>query len=254
MISQMRSQSLDAIAATTQPRNTLIRYLLDSYPLKDPHLRAGFRELLEEPGTITQEPYLEGTQPYKPGCTLRDLVEQGSLHPGVLQLFPPDRRLYSHQESAIRNAVDGKNIVVVTGTGSGKTECFSIPMINTLLANKASGVQVLILYPMNALVNDQVKRLRVLLCRQTSSQPIRFGFYTSRTKTKSSDAEQSLREELDAADPEELRELLTDEQRNELKNARHSDLVRAALQSIQPIQALSREEIWDKPPQILVTN
>jgi ATP-dependent helicase YprA (DUF1998 family) len=254
MISQMRSQSLDAIAATTQPRNTLIRYLLDSYPLKDPHLRAGFRELLEEPGTITQEPYLEGTQPYKPGCTLRDLVEQGSLHPGVLQLFPPDRRLYSHQESAIRNAVDGKNIVVVTGTGSGKTECFSIPMINTLLANKASGVQVLILYPMNALVNDQVKRLRVLLCRQTSAQPIRFGFYTSRTKTKSSDAEQSLREELDAADPEELRELLTDEQRNELKNARHSDLVRAALQRIQPIQALSREEIWDKPPQILVTN
>ena len=254
MISQMRTQTLDAIAATTQPRNTLIRYLLDSYPLKDPHLRAGFRELLEEPGTITQEPYLEGTQPYKPGCTLRDLVEQGSLHPGVLQIFPPDRRLYSHQESAIRNAVDGKNIVVVTGTGSGKTECFSIPMINTLLANKASGVQVLILYPMNALVNDQVKRLRVLLCRQTSAQPIRSGFYTSRTKTKSSDAEQSLREELDAADPEELRELLTDEQRNELKNARHSDLVRAALQRIQPIQALSREEIWEKPPQILVTN
>jgi len=254
MISKMRSQSLDAIAATTKPRSTLIRYLLDAYPLKDPHLRAGFRELLEEPGSITQEPYLEGTQPYKPGCTLRDLVEQGSLHPGVLQLFPPDRKLYSHQELAIRSAVEGKNIVVVTGTGSGKTECFTIPMINTLLSNKAAGVQVLILYPMNALVNDQVKRLRVLLCRQNSAQPIRFGFYTSRTKKKSSDAEESLRDELDAADPDELRELLTDEQRNELKNARHSDLVRAALQRIRPIQALSREEIWDKPPQILVTN
>ena len=250
----MRSQSLDAIAATTKPRSTLIRYLLDAYPLKDPHLRAGFRELLEESGSITQEPYLEGTQPYKPGCTLRDLVEQGSLHPGVLDLFPPDRKLYSHQESAIRSAVDGKNIVVVTGTGSGKTECFSIPMINALLSNKEPGVQVLILYPMNALVNDQVKRLRVLLCRQNSAQPIRFGFYTSRTKKKSSDAKESLRDELDAADPDELRELLTDEQRNELENARHSDLVRAALQRIRPIQALSREEIWDKPPQILVTN
>lgn len=250
----MRTQSLDAIAATTEPRNALIRYLLDSYPLKDPHLRAGFRELLEEPGTITQEPYLEGTQPYKPGCTLRDLVEQGSLHPGVLDLFPPDRKLYSHQESAIRSAVDGKNIVVVTGTGSGKTECFSIPMINTLLSSKAAGVQVLILYPMNALVNDQVKRLRLLLCRQNSPQPIRFGFYTSRTKKESSDAEESLRDELDAADPDELRELLTDEQRNELKNARHSDLVRAALQRIRPIQALSREEIWNEPPHIIVTN
>jgi ATP-dependent helicase YprA (DUF1998 family) len=253
-INQMRSQSLDAIAATTQPRSTLIRYLLDAYPLKDPHLRAGFRELLEEPGSITQEPYLEGTQPYKPGCTLRDLVEQGTLHPGVLQLFPADRKLYSHQESSIRSAVDGKNIVVVTGTGSGKTECFSIPMINTLLLNKTVGVQVLILYPMNALVNYQVKRLRVLLCRQNSAQPIRFGFYTSRTKKMTPDAEESLRDELDAADPDELRELLTEEQRKELENARHSDLVRAALQQIRPIQALSREEIWDKPPQILVTN
>lgn len=61
-----------------------------------------------------------------------------------------------------------KNLIVTTGTGSGKTECFIIPIINHLLreAEKgelSSGVRAILIYPMNALANDQMKRLRKLL-------------------------------------------------------------------------------------------
>ena len=77
--------------------------------------------------------------------------------------------MYVHQERAFREfLVERKDIVVATGTGSGKTECFLVPMLGSLYdeANahrnlRAAGVRALILYPMNALVNDQLSRLRL---------------------------------------------------------------------------------------------
>jgi len=247
---------LDAVQAATEPRESLIRYLLTAYPLRDPHLRYGFEQLLREPGAVAQDPYLEGTQPYQSGATLLQLVEQGVLHPGLLRLFDPNRPLYTHQERAIRSAVqDGENIVVATGTGSGKTECFAIPMLDHLLRTPRRGVQALILYPMNALVNDQVKRLRLLLSRQNSDHElIRFGFYTSRTETKETDGVASLRAELVASDREELLELLPTHDRDAMARRPSSELVEAAMQRILKIQLVSREQIWANPPQILVTN
>ena len=70
------------------------------------------------------------------------------------------RPLYLHQENAIKNYLADKNMVVTTGTGSGKTECFLYPILDYLLKQKAlngelsQGVRVLLLYPMNALAND----------------------------------------------------------------------------------------------------
>ncbi len=80
-----------------------------------------------------------------------------------------DRPLYLHQEEALRKTiVEGKNIVVATGTGSGKTEIFILTILNELFRQKEAGtlnpgVRALLLYPMNALVNDQLKRMRSLL-------------------------------------------------------------------------------------------
>ncbi|MDG2992008.1 DEAD/DEAH box helicase [Candidatus Synechococcus calcipolaris G9] len=250
------SHYLNPIDAATEPRKNLIRYFLTAYPLRDPHLRSGFKQLLEAPGTISQHPYLEGAQPYQPASTIQQLVAEGVLHPEMARLFNPTRALYQHQEAAIRAVVqEQENIVVATGTGSGKTECFLMPMLDQLLKQPGYGMQALILYPMNALVNDQVKRLRQLLCRQGEDQAlIRFGFYTSRTVTAQQAAVEVLKDELEASDRDELLQLFTEEQRRSLNLSRPEYLVREALQQIMRVQAISRQEIWDNPPQILVTN
>lgn len=246
---------LNPIDAAEQPRQNLIRYLLTTYPLRDPHLRYGFKQLLEKLGNISQYPYLEGAQPYRPVSTIQALVTQGVLHPETLKLFNPTRPLYQHQDEAIRAVVQQQeNIVVATGTGSGKTECFLIPVIDHLLKQPGYGVQALILYPMNALVNDQVKRLRHLLCRQGEQALIRFGFYTSRTETEPEAAKAALKDELAASEREELLQLFTEEQLRSLNLSRPEYLLQAAMQQVMRVQAISRREIWVNPPQILVTN
>ncbi|WP_199321861.1 DEAD/DEAH box helicase [Leptolyngbya sp. FACHB-321] len=250
------SHYLNPIDAAAEPRQNLIRYLLTAYPLRDPHLCSGFKQLLEAPGTISQHPYLEGAQPYRPASTIQQLVAEGVLHREMARLFNPTRALYQHQEAAIRAVVqEQENIVVATGTGSGKTECFLMPMLDHLLKQPGHGMQALILYPMNALVNDQVKRLRQLLCRQGEDQAlIRFGFYTSRTVTDPQAAVEALKNELEASDRDELLQLFTEEQQRSLNLSRPEYLVREALQQIMRVQAISRQEIWDNPPHILVTN
>ncbi len=247
---------LNPIDATEQPRINFIRYLLTEYSLRDAHLRYGFKKLLEQVGNVWQHPYLEGSQPYESGQSIQALVDAQVLHPENVNLFPSDRTLYKHQENAVRAVIEHQeNIIVATGTGSGKTECFLIPMIDMLLKdrNGGHGVRALILYPMNALVNDQVKRLRQLLCQQTNLK-IRFGFYTSRTEKEQLKAEKSLKDELEAYEDEELRKLFPLAQQSSLLGRSHSDLVNEAFQRVVQIQAISREEIQNSPPHILVTN
>jgi ATP-dependent helicase YprA (DUF1998 family) len=142
---------------------------------------------IAEPGGIVKGPYLEATPPYLTGSTIRELVADGTLSPEFLELgnnaFPLDRPVYKHQEDAIRKIGGGRSLLVATGTGSGKTESFLIPIINHLMKEKeagtlGSGVRALLLYPMNALANDQVKRIREILSGYSS---ITFGRYTGET-------------------------------------------------------------------------
>jgi ATP-dependent helicase YprA (DUF1998 family) len=255
---------LDPIDAAKQPREDFIRYLLTAYPLRDSSLRDKFEKELNKQGSIWQVPYLEGAQPYRPDLTVTDLVSKGVLHPEIAGLFLADRPLYQHQAAAVRAVVEKQeNIIVATGTGSGKTECFLLPMIDQLLKEEAelqaAGVRVLILYPMNALVNDQVKRLRQLLCRQSSNRPrIQFGFYTSRTVKEAKVAQQALADELRAYSDEELLSLIPQAEQVELKallsGSRREVVVARACEIVQEIQVLSRAEMQAAPPHILVTN
>ena len=247
---------LDAVSAATTTRDSLVEYLLAAYPINDAALRRGFEELLRQPGTISQDPYLEGNQPYEAGKTIRQLTDEGLLDPRMLQLFEADRPLYVHQQSAVVAAVEEQaNIVVATGTGSGKTECFLIPMLQRLLQDPRPGMQALILYPMNALVNDQVKRLRKLLCHQNDGPNlIRFGFYTSRTEKSHAKAEEALRRELEGTQRQELLSLLDESDRKRMIGAAPAELLEKAAARVMRVQAISREEIWKSPPQILITN
>ncbi|GAA6623547.1 DEAD/DEAH box helicase [Scytonema sp. NUACC26] len=253
------SKYLDPIAAVEQPRQDFIRYLLTAYPLRDRHLRYALKQQLEQPGTVWQHPYLEGSQPYKPASSVNAFVNQKILHSEMGALFVPSQRpLYEHQEKAVKAVIqDKQNIVVATGTGSGKTECFLLPMLDLLLKEEAdlfnSGVRALILYPMNALVNDQVKRLRKLLCRQTTIK-IKFGFYTSRTETKKEKAIEALYQEFAAYEYKELEELFTETEIKNLNLHSQEKLIDRAIDKTLKVQCLSREEIWEKPPHILVTN
>jgi ATP-dependent helicase YprA (DUF1998 family) len=115
--------------------------------------------------------------------------------------FPRDRTLYRHQEQAIERLCGeadrfdlDRHTVVASGTGSGKTECFLIPSIDWILRHPTRtanggvvgrGIRVLLVYPMNALVNDQIRRLTQLVgywpSRGDEPIPITFARYTSET-------------------------------------------------------------------------
>ncbi len=127
-------------------------FLRTSYRFLDPHLRQQFEGHLERAG--------EGT-------------------------------LFQHQEQAFRIGRAGRSFVITTGTGSGKTEAFLLPVLDGILRRKAEGVrglQAVFVYPMNALANDQLERLRRLL--RGSRLDISFGLYTGDSDT----ASQALRE------------------------------------------------------------
>ena len=119
----------------------------------------------------------------------------------------------------------GEDVLVVAPTGSGKTECFLLPVLSALSAEHAAGtlgpgVRALLLYPMNALANDQVRRLRQLLA---GSPQITFGRYTGDTPERAREGA-SLFEELNPGEPR------------------------------LPGELLSREEMRDSPPHLLLTN
>lgn len=184
----------------------LREYIEATYHIGHPQVVEQRRSLLRAPGSIFQSPYLESTPRYQTDDRFEDLdleaqvlsVLQGlSTTAGQLrpQLFNPP---YSHQAAALRLAhQDRKNLVVTTGTGSGKTETFLLPILARLIREATSspstfalpGMRVLLLYPMNALVNDQLGRLRLMFgdprvvtpVTSAAGRPIRFGRYTSRT-------------------------------------------------------------------------
>ena len=190
-----------------QLQGSLRDYIEATYHLGDSTLVAQRQRILQTPGVIHQQPYLESTPRYKSGLPFGEL----GLEAAVLEVFsavskgegdlnllihdPP----YQHQAEATRlSLVEGQSLVVMTGTGSGKTECFLLPILGKLASEaekkregfgETAAVRAMVLYPMNALVNDQLGRLRLLFADpriserfiQWSGRPARFARYTSRT-------------------------------------------------------------------------
>lgn len=141
---------------------------------------------------LWQEPIIQVTKRFKSGKPLSDMVSDGILHPDIVTLFRIDP--YFHQQKAIEIAAGKQqNIVVTTGTGSGKSLCFEIPAISYSLYSRDKrlpGIKAIIIYPMNALANSQYQELSEIL----ENSGITIGLYTGDTETTGQAALESYRE------------------------------------------------------------
>jgi Lhr-like helicase len=173
---------IDALKSSEHVRDQLVEFALQSHFLERPHLHDALRRLWSGPaaeGGLANELWIEGafapaSQPdsleslARTGVISRDLVTQLDSA-GV---FPRERAPYAHQLDSIKAAKEGyaaavkPTVMVSAATGAGKTECFLLPLLDELYRNpptEGEGVSAIILYPMNALVTDQVDRLMAWL-------------------------------------------------------------------------------------------
>ncbi|MEH1053664.1 DEAD/DEAH box helicase [Micromonospora sp. CPCC 206171] len=145
---------------------------------RDERVRAHVQRLTES-GYQWPAPYLSLNPNFASGGTVDGLVAEGLLHPDSERIFrikhdksdPGSQvlRLHQHQRDAIATARDGHSYVLTTGTGSGKSLSYIVPIVDRVLRAKADGtyrpgVKAIIVYPMNALANSQLHELEKFLC------------------------------------------------------------------------------------------
>ena len=208
-------------------------YLRTLFYFKDPTLRESFNAALqgesEGDRKLIKGPFPESGYSFQQGVDTKSLAEE-YFNADSDNLLPAleVEKLYTHQEQAIRKVyAEKRNVVVATGTASGKTESFLYPILFDLYQQHLNGqlsepgVRALILYPMNALANDQRRRLGDI-CRyldeQKSSFNFKFGQYIGATVEKKSGK----------SDNYESKRL--------------------------PGELIYREEMREEPPHILLTN
>lgn len=219
---------LNPITTTKKIKHEYVEYLSSMFFFQDKDLMNQARKQLSEEGKFVKGPFIEITQPFINGKSIHALMDDGLMSKEFYALkehLPLDRTLYIHQETAIKKVIEGKNTIVATGTGSGKTECFLLPIINELMREKEAatlnkGIRALLLYPMNALANDQIARLRGIL---KDYPDITFGRYTGETEETQKKAE---------------------------------ELFAKTNPDIEPIsnELISREKMRETPPHLLLTN
>ena len=142
-------------------------------------------EAIYAEGRFWPDPLIQINPSYKPGATFASLTTGGALHeriPEIFQFQGVPLRLHKHQEQAIALAAQGESYVVTTGTGSGKSLCFFIPIVSAVMAEKrSSGVRrtrAIIIYPMNALANSQLEELDKFVGNVAGERPVTFARYT----------------------------------------------------------------------------
>jgi len=286
-------------------RDAYLRYVDTMYWLRYPDLMRERRELLSQPGCLFTELHLEPIAQYDPTI---ELLPYAAIH-GVPQeaativgeaLFrrftPADKpiMLRQHQaESLAANFVPGngpgRNVVVTSGTGSGKTESFLLPILSRIVAEsirdgwsvdetahqwwtqahkdwrpmrfasrRTAAVRTMILYPTNALVEDQIVRLRQAIgaIREGGAAQIWFGRYTGNSSG-------SIREDKDGDIAG-----WTKEQHLEYSNemlelcATYDEMVQQGVDAATLAQfgdprrgeLVMRRDMYETPPDILVTN
>ena len=205
-------------------------YLRTSFFFKEPELRDSFQAALQGESALMKGPFPELGRGFNTGVSARELADE-CFQGDSKELLPAliDKPLYTHQERAIRTShIEKRNVLVATGTASGKTESFLYPILFELYnqyrlgALDKPGVRAIILYPMNALANDQRERLGRIcedLERTKSRFNPKFGQYIGQTPNNKDDRRRG------GAATERL-----------------------------PGELIYREEMQETPPHILLTN
>ncbi len=198
-------------------KDALKNYIVTQYLRRSPVLLESLKGRFDEEGVLFREPYIESSAEY-------EKVQEGIAHASIpvwmrdffsslandgLGVYPTPFR---HQVKALEEAVSGKDLFVSTGTGSGKTECFMWPLMAALVREahdspktwEQRGVRCVVMYPMNALVSDQISRLRRLMgdekglfvqhfrsCTEETARRPQFGMYTGRTPYPGKDSKKT---------------------------------------------------------------
>lgn len=231
----------DPIQFRNHLQRTLSRFISTAAPvssLRAPRLAKALATRLDK-APLVKGPYVESLPDFKKGDSLKGLVATGRMDArwnnlsktdGGRQVF--DRPLHLHQQRALACKT---NYLVATGTGSGKTEAFLYPLVDELLRDggfRRPGVRAILVYPLNALANDQVYRIARLLFRDLGDPGITLGRFTGQVRATASRSQ------------EEGRLVSMPRFQSDFDGEIHA-----------PANwLLSREEMLRRPPNILVTN
>ncbi|KOF13187.1 hypothetical protein AC244_32100 [Ensifer adhaerens] len=218
---------------------TLARFVAASSPINEiraPHLAAELRQRIGQLDFV-KGPYVETLPDYVKGRSLKALAAAGLLAPSwsVFGQNAPSvwsRPLHAHQEEAL---LRNENYLVATGTGSGKTEGFLYPLVNDILAQgdlSRPGVRAIIVYPLNALANDQLNRIAALLFRDLGDPGITIGRYTGQVRSRATREEEATR----------------------LRSTPSFVNIFGEDADVSGNWLLSRQEMRENPPHILITN
>lgn len=330
---------IEPITAFEQIRDKFILYLQTAYRTRFPEMENVKEHLLQEAGPLFQWPYIELLPEYKPSEHKIDDLEEKDL-PGMGpalgvfkrlvkdNLFPSKYPLYEHQYNMLHSAMRSRNCIITSGTGSGKTESFLLPLIAQLTkeamhwekpnpvkidelnwyrakeedpeqkailenrpsyrshGNRTAAIRALLIYPMNALVEDQLGRLRAAMDSPDvwkiyddpegfAGNRLYFGRYTGDTPVPGSEYKDPEHNKLDKSKAkknlEQLRKMRADfEKLNDFLQApfvseREKERAKYSVQAfpeatseppVFPISAEMRTR-WDmheSPPDILITN
>jgi Lhr-like helicase len=143
------------------------------------------------------DPLISINPHFEKGAFVTDLVKEGILHPHTAQIFRLDGvpiRLNRHQQEAVVNAHQRKSFAVTTGTGSGKSMCFFIPILDAAVRARVAGeerrTRAIIVYPMNALANSQMEELKKFVNQSDLPEHLRptFARYTGQDAAADRDA------------------------------------------------------------------
>lgn len=197
----------------TRTENRLMDAILSLWATGDKEMQDYFRYILTDEPIIADAifqntfPWQEGEKTFGETADIlnKELIKAFDKIKDPEYRFPMDRRPYAHQLRSWKALLkDNKSIAVTTGTGSGKTESFMIPVLNDLYENcrDEEGVRAIFLYPLNALIASQKKRLHAW-CDALGG--LRYAQLTGSTEDKISSAEQKKKALPELIDRETIR-------------------------------------------------